>query len=541
MANHRRRQPQDNGLRRVPSSSRDILRLARQESERASQGPVVRRQPILDSRSVPSHSKRNDNKSLSNKQERTLENTSPTNNNAHNHNTGIKKQNAGIKKKNTNTTTVKYSSSSPVNDAESASISQSLKDTVRKAASDSQKSSSRSGKENGNNNAILVENSSKSKKSKNNDDHSKYKEENVEKSNKEYDVNNTPEKKSIFSRIFRKNNNKNSSRDKNNVEREKKGELLETENNDLNKETVENTPQETPSKTALESDKSENGFLNNEKQETTPYDEKEEVAPDFHADIVENDIHYNYIPQETKSESDISQKAKDVRRPVSISPSSDKEDNADETFNDEDALIVNQDSSNPQLIETSEALSPEEIASLKSGTVKIVAKDIAKTKKKMGFFSFVMANWFFAILSASVALAGFGYYIYLDSAQEKETTAAYNQGVRDATSEDTIESVMKKDTQQVKDMIIEAARGSFPEDVKTADIIMDGWTVPRGNQNYGRVDISICFTGKDIEGSKVAKANFISNNANSTDPQWMVDAVAITQENCWSQNKAKEE
>lgn len=533
MANHRRRQPQDNGLRRVPSSSRDILRLARQESERASQRPVVRRQPILDSRSAPSHSRRNDNRTLPKRQERTLEKKPSTNNNAHDHDTGIKKK---------NNTTVKYSSSHPVNDAESASISQSLKDTVRKAASDSHKSSSHSRKEE-NNNATLAENISKKSKNNNNhngnnDDFNRDKEENVEKSNKEYNVKSTPEKKSIFSRIFRKNDNKNSSRDENNVEREKKGELLETENKESNKK---NTSQENPSTTVLESGKSENGFLNNEKQEITPSDEKEDAVPDFHADIVENDIHYNYIPQETHPENEVSQKVKDVRRPVSISPSSDKEDIEDEPLNDEDVLIVKQDSSYPQLIETSEALSPEEIASLKSGTVKIVAKDIAKTKKKMGFFSFVMANWFFAILSASVALAGFGYYIYLDASQEKETTAAYNQGVRDATSEDTIESVMKKDAQQVKDMIVEAARGSFPEDVKTADIIMDGWTVPRGNQNYGRVDISMCFTGKDVEGSKVAKANFISNNANSTDPQWMVDAVAITQENCWSQNKEKEE
>lgn len=528
MANHRRRQPQDNGLRRVPSSSRDILRLARQESERASQSPVVRRQPILDSRSTPSHSRRNDNRTLSKRQEISREKKPPTHGKAHN---------SGVKKK--NNATVKYSSSSTVNDSESASISQSLKDTVRKAASDSQQSRNHPGKED-NNNAILVESSSQKFK---NNDNNKAEEENVEKSDKEYDVNNTPEKKSIFSRIFRKNDNKKPSQNIENVEIEKEDELPEKESNELNKKPVKNTSQETPSTTVLEGDKSENGFLNNEKQEITPSDEKEEVVPDFHADIVENDIHYNYIPQETQSENETSQKVKDVRRPVSISPSSDKdkEDNVDDSFNDEDVLIIKQDSSYPQLIETSEALSPEEIASLKSGTVKIVAKDIAKTKKKMGFFSFVMANWFFAILSASVALAGFGYYIYLDASQEKETTAAYNQGVRDATSEDTIESVMKKDAQQVKDMIVEAARGSFPEDVKTADIIMDGWTVPRGNQNYGRVDISMCFTGKDIEGSKVAKANFISNNANSTDPQWMVDAVAITQENCWSQNKVKEE
>lgn len=539
MANHRRRQPQDNGLRRVPSSSRDILRLARQESERASQRPVVRRQPILDSRSAPSHSRRNDNRTLSKRQERTRENKHSTSNNAHNHNTGVQKK---------NNTTVKYSSAHPVNDAESASISQSLKDTVRKAASDSQQSSSYSREEEQssshsrkeeNNNATLAEDSSKKYKSNNNQNNDK--EENVEKSNKEYDVNSTLEKKSIFSRIFRNHDNKKSSRDENNVEIEKEGELPETENKDLNKNHIENTSQEYPSTTALENGKSENGSLNNEKQEIAPSDEKKDDVPDFHADIVENDIHYNYIPQETHPENEVSQKVKDVRRPVSISPSSDKEDIEDEPLNDEDVLIVKQDSSYPQLIETSEALSPEEIASLKSGTVKIVAKDIAKTKKKMGFFSFVMANWFFAILSASVALAGFGYYIYLDASQEKETTAAYNQGVRDATSEDTIESVMKKDAQQVKDMIVEAARGSFPEDVKTADIIMDGWTIPRGNQNYGRVDISMCFTGKDVEGSKVAKANFISNNANSTDPQWMVDAVAITQENCWSQNKEKEE
>lgn len=497
MANNQRRQPQDNGIRKVPASSKDIFRLARIESERASQKPVVRRQPILEPRVQP-------NSSL---------NAKPRNSSASSQSAASKRTygsnalppqrtNQVVKRVDSKEQT-SYSSHDAGKDNSKLErsqddISQSLKDTVKKATADSQ---NRKNKET---------NTSNNEEKERHSYHFS-----VDKSSPEndsYDVNHYDSKKKNrngFLGFF--------SRRKEKEEPVKNKDVSTLHQQHHVDEDLQEGKEHIKPSNASE--------VNVSKDREDEYESSEPI--DF-----SHEVEYQYIETQPGEQEDISpvdnnNKRENQRKPVSISPSSDHEqedkgDNGEEYVENETTII-----------ETSEPLSPEQINALSSSAVKIVPKNIEKKKRTIGAFSLIMTNWFVGIFTAAVALAGFGYYIYLDAAHEKDTTAAYDQGVRDATSEDTINSVMKKDPQQVKEMIIEAAHGSFPKDVSTTEIIMDGWTVPRGKQNYGRVDVSVCFTGEGVEGNKVAKAHFISDNANSTDPQWMVDAVAITQEDCW--------
>ena len=137
MANNQRRQPQDNGIRKVPASSKDIFRLARIESERASQKPVVRRQPILEPRVQPNSS----------------QNAKPRNSSASSQSAASKRTygsnalppqrtNQVVKRVDSKEQTPYQSHNAEKNnsklDKSHNAISQSLKDTVKKATADSQ-------------------------------------------------------------------------------------------------------------------------------------------------------------------------------------------------------------------------------------------------------------------------------------------------------------------------------------------------------------------------------------------------------------------
>lgn len=502
MANNQRRQPQDNGIRKVPASSKDIFRLARIESEKASQKPVVRRQPILEPRV---HS---ENTQSSNTSRNSSRNTQSAASKRTYGSKALPPQRTSQVVRRTEKSTPRkdpsyedrnYNSSNEL--THHNEISQSLKDTVKKATVDSQ---NRKNEEN-NKKDHFYKNETRS--STNPGSGVSSNEENAVE-NSSYDVNHVESKKKKrggFLGFFSKDKSKNEAKNH-----------IDSQNVSSHKEHVENQ----------QGDHHDNQDVKTTSITSKEYDSSEPI--DF-----SQEVEYQYIETGEGLENDHandsgSNKKDNLRKPVSISPSSDTEQEYENSTVQDD-----EEEQDLTIIETSDPLSPEQINALSSSSVKIVPKNIEKKKRTIGAFPLVMTNWFVGIFTAAVALAGFGYYIYLDAAHEKDTTAAYDQGVRDATSEDTINSVMKKDPQQVKEMIVEAARGSFPKDVSTTDIIMDGWTVPRGKQNYGRVDVSVCFTGEGIEGNKVAKAHFISDNANSTDPQWMVDAVAITQEDCW--------
>lgn len=111
-------------------------------------------------------------------------------------------------------------------------------------------------------------------------------------------------------------------------------------------------------------------------------------------------------------------------------------------------------------------------------------------------------------------------------------TTAYQRGVSDAHSEATIESVMKMNPQEVQDAVVASAADAFPDDVSTTNVVMDGWTLPAGNETYGQVNVSMCYTGHGVEGNKTAYSSFVSDDANTVEPTWIVDAVHLTQEEC---------
>lgn len=186
------------------------------------------------------------------------------------------------------------------------------------------------------------------------------------------------------------------------------------------------------------------------------------------------------------------------------------------------------------LLQSSTALSPEEALAKSQGKIQAPKrKKIKSHRKPVSVFRFFM-SWVFAFLfCAATGLAAFGYKMYLDNAQNRVKDEAYSQGVRDSKNQPTIDSVVKLDQDSIRKMVYDSATSTLPVNTKFTDMIMDSWTIPGGNETYGRVDLSICYTGEGVEGTKVAKANLISDNANSNQPQWMVDALSLTQDNCW--------
>lgn len=167
-----------------------------------------------------------------------------------------------------------------------------------------------------------------------------------------------------------------------------------------------------------------------------------------------------------------------------------------------------------------------------NGPLKVGAKNIKDTKKRIGAFTAAMTLTYSVILVAGTALAGYGFYVHTKVSEDRVATQAYQRGISEATGEATLESVMKKSSDEVKAQVVEAAGAALPANTSTTDAYLDGWSVPRGNETYGQANVSVCFTGDGVEGLKTVKAHFVSDSAQTTNPNWVVDTVYVTQEDC---------
>ena len=190
------------------------------------------------------------------------------------------------------------------------------------------------------------------------------------------------------------------------------------------------------------------------------------------------------------------------------------------------------------------AYSPEDMRTMQGeGSVIGVrpVKNIAIPKRKFSPFKAVMNTWALILVCGIVGLAGYGYTIHLDAQQQKVKDQAYDKGRNDATNQPTVESITKLNSDELGGMVLASSADSFPNDAEFSNYTLDSWTTPGGKETYGRVDVSLCYTGEGMDDKKKAVVNLVTNDANSQKPHWMVDAVSLRQDSCGSSSQEKKE
>lgn len=194
--------------------------------------------------------------------------------------------------------------------------------------------------------------------------------------------------------------------------------------------------------------------------------------------------------------------------------------------------------------ETMTAYSPEDMRTMQGeGSVIGVrpVKNIAIPKRKFSPFKAVMNTWALILVCGIVGLAGYGYTVHLDAQQQKVKDQAYDKGRNDATNQPTVESITKLNNDELGGMVLASSADSFPNDAEFSNYTLDSWTTPGGKETYGRVDVSLCYTGEGMDDKKKAVVNLVTNDANSQKPHWMVDAVSLRQDSCGSSSQEKKE
>lgn len=159
-------------------------------------------------------------------------------------------------------------------------------------------------------------------------------------------------------------------------------------------------------------------------------------------------------------------------------------------------------------------------------------KNKKKLKKKRKIFGKFVGVWSVLIIIAACVIGSWGHYEWTQASINKERDAAYQDGVNDSTDTPTVKSVLKIQEQDLSNLIASAPGASFPNNPVLERYTLNGWTIPGGNETHGRAEVSMCYTGEGITERKKASAYLVSDNANSEHPNWSVDSVMVTGDNC---------
>lgn len=161
-----------------------------------------------------------------------------------------------------------------------------------------------------------------------------------------------------------------------------------------------------------------------------------------------------------------------------------------------------------------------------------VSETIKNGKEGVKPFRVFMTTWFVLLVIGASIIGSWGYTVIKDASIGKERDIAYQAGYNDASDIATVDSVVRVPENDLSRMIIEAPGASFPANPILSRYTLDGWTIPGGNENHGRAQLSMCYTGDGITGHKKASAFLVTDNANAEIPNWSVDSVSVTGDNC---------
>lgn len=151
--------------------------------------------------------------------------------------------------------------------------------------------------------------------------------------------------------------------------------------------------------------------------------------------------------------------------------------------------------------------------------------------RKKKFFKVITSIWAFILTVALAVLCVYGYSVYNEAEMGKEKDAAYAEGVKSSGKDPDISSLMKMNTQQLSNKILAAQGANFPANATVDTFSLAGWTYPGGTQKESKAEIDFCYAG---DGQKRSQGSvfFYTPDAVSTNPEWTVDTISLTQTPC---------
>lgn len=154
--------------------------------------------------------------------------------------------------------------------------------------------------------------------------------------------------------------------------------------------------------------------------------------------------------------------------------------------------------------------------------------------RKKKFFKVITSIWSFILTIALAVLCVYGYSVYNEAEMGKEKDAAYAEGVKSSGKDPDISSLMKMNTQQLSNKILAAQGANFPNNATVDTFSLAGWTYPGGTQKESKAEIDFCYAG---DGQKRSQGSvfFYTPDAVSTNPEWTVDTISLTQTPCGGQ------
>lgn len=165
-------------------------------------------------------------------------------------------------------------------------------------------------------------------------------------------------------------------------------------------------------------------------------------------------------------------------------------------------------------------------------SVQPLPKIVVIQPRKKKIFKFFTSLWTVLLIIAATVLCGYGYKVWTDSELSKEKDEAYALGVSTSGVDPDISSVMKLDSGQLQNLVVNAQGVTMPDKAVLSNYSLVGWSIPGGNNTEGKTEVSFCYSGEGVRGTLQGSAFFFTPDAQSTNPEWTVDTVALTQVPC---------
>ena len=150
-------------------------------------------------------------------------------------------------------------------------------------------------------------------------------------------------------------------------------------------------------------------------------------------------------------------------------------------------------------------------------------------KKKV--FKVITSIWTVLLAISLSALTIYGYTVYKDAELGKAKDAAYAEGVKSSSTDPDITGLMKLNTDQLVRKITTAPGANFPENPSVGKFSLVGWTYPGGSQRESTAEVDFCYGAGDDQGLH-GSVFFYTPDAMSTEPDWSVDTISLTQTPC---------
>lgn len=153
-------------------------------------------------------------------------------------------------------------------------------------------------------------------------------------------------------------------------------------------------------------------------------------------------------------------------------------------------------------------------------------------KKRANVFKAVTTTWFVLVVIAASVVSAWGYTVWQSNASNKHASAAYAQGMRDATAPPDVSSVLKVTPDKLTPLLVNAPGAQFPPNVALTNFRLVGWSIPGGVERRGTAELAFCYTGDGVPSPLSASAFVVTDNATALAPQWNIDSVAVTGDRC---------